>query len=74
MWAGMTCVTCQMQQHSHAVTLTTPKTQEVYNYVHLDLPFPGHEAAPDYRARAGENVVVLGFYRGGVKHLKRILR
>lgn len=61
------------QQHPHAVTLTTPKAQEVYNYARPDPPFPGYEAAPDHRTRPEDTVVVPGFYRGEVKHLKRVL-
>lgn len=61
------------QQHPHAVTLTTPKAQEVYSYARPDPPFPVHEAAPDHNARPENTVVVLGFYRGEVKHLKRVL-
>lgn len=61
------------QQHPHAVTLTTPKAQEVYCYARPDPPFPGYEAAPDHKTRPENTVVVPGFYRGEVKHLKRVL-
>ena len=61
------------QEHPHAVTLTTPKAQEVYSYARPDPPFPGYEAAPDHKARPENTVVVPGFYRGEVKHLKRVL-
>lgn len=61
------------QQHPYAVTLTTPKAQEVYNYARPDPPFPGYEAAPDHKTRPDDTVVVPGFYKGEVKHSKRIL-
>lgn len=61
------------QQHPHAVILTTPKAQEVYSYARPDPPFPGYEAAPDHKTRPENTVVVPGFYRGEVKHLKRVL-
>lgn len=61
------------QQHPHAVTLTSLKAQEVYNYARPDPPFPAYEAAPDHKTRPDDTVVVPGFDRGEVKHLKRII-
>ena len=61
------------QQHPHAVTLTTPKAQEVYLFSRPDPPFPGYEAAPDYKTRPEDTISVPGFYRGEAKHLKRIM-
>lgn len=61
------------RQHPHAVTLTTPKAQEVYNYAQPDPPFPGYEPAPGYETRPDDSVVVPGFYRAEVKHLMRVL-
>ena len=60
-------------QHPHAVTLTTPKAQEVYMYARPDPPFPGFEAGPDYKSRSEDSFVVPGFYRSEVKHRKRVL-
>ena len=62
-----------MQQHPHAVTLTTPKAQEVYLYSRPDPPLPGYEAAPDYKTRPEDTISVPGFYRGEAKYLKRIM-
>ena len=60
-------------QHPHAVTLTTPKAQEVYMYVKPDPPLPGYEAAPDWATRSADSYVGPGFYKGEVKHRSRVL-
>ncbi|KAL6718944.1 hypothetical protein ACLMJK_003179 [Lecanora helva] len=57
----------------HAVTLTTPKAQEVYLFGRPDPPFPGYEAAPDYSHRTPATKSANGFYRGEVEPIKRAL-
>lgn len=46
-----------------AVTLTTPKSMEVYSMMRPDPPFPGYPEAPDYQKRGKDTTVVAGFYR-----------
>ncbi len=60
-------------EHPHAVTLTTPKAQEVYTFGRPDPPFPGYEAAPGYQNRSLETRLITGFYRGEVTQIKRAL-
>ncbi len=57
-----------------AVTLTTPKAQEIYTFCRPDPPFPGFTQAPDYKNRSKETVLVPGFYRAEVMYFKRALR
>ena len=51
-------------ENSSAVTLTTPKTMELYTILRADPPLPGFPEAPDYRTRTANDVIVPGFYRG----------
>ena len=60
-------------ENPHAVTLTTPKAQEVYSFGRPDPPFPGYEAAPDYKTRSPETKLITGFYRGEATPIKRAL-
>ena len=60
-------------EHPNAVTLTTPKAQEVYIFGRPDPPFPGYEPAPDYASRTPETRLVKGFYKYDVIHIKRAL-
>lgn len=55
------------------MTRTTPKAQEVYTFGRPDPAFPGFENAPDYRNRSDETILVKGFYRGEIPHVKRAL-
>ncbi len=48
---------------SKAVTLTTPKSMEVYTMMRPDPPFPGYPEAPDYQKRGKYTTVIAGFYR-----------
>ena len=57
-----------------AVTLTTPKPQEVYLFGRPDPSFPGYDAAPGYATRKPDTKLVEGFYRGEVTQIKRALR
>lgn len=61
-------------EHPDAVTLTTPKAQEVYTYSRPDPPFPGYKAAPDYATRGPETISMPGFYRGEVTQILRAFR
>jgi pimeloyl-ACP methyl ester carboxylesterase len=45
------------------VTLTTPKSMEVYTMMRPDPPFPGYPEAPDYQKRGKNTTVIAGFYR-----------
>lgn len=51
-------------KESPAVTLTTPKTMELYTILRADPPLSGYPEAPDYRTRTANDVIVPGFYRG----------
>ena len=46
-----------------AVTLTTPKSMEVYTMMRPDPPFPGYPEAPDYQNRGKDATIIEGFYR-----------
>jgi len=61
-------------EHPDAVTLTTPKAQDVYTFARPDPPFPGFRQAPDYRNRSDETIIVPGFYRAEITHIRRALR
>jgi len=61
-------------EHPDAVTLTTPKAQDVYTFCRPDPPFPGFTPAPDYKNRSDETILVPGFYRAEITHIKRALR
>ena len=60
-------------QHPHAVTLSTPKAQEVGSFGRPDPPLPGYPSAPDYKTRSEETVLVPGFYRGEVTQIRQVL-
>ncbi|CAO1601733.1 MAG: hypothetical protein LQ349_000083 [Xanthoria aureola] len=47
-----------------AVTLTTPKTMELYTILRADPPLSGFPEAPDYRTRTADDVILPGFHRG----------
>ena len=49
------------------VTLTTPKSMEVYSMMRPDPPFPGYPEAPDYAKRGNETTIIAGFYRDEVR-------
>ncbi|KAL8914936.1 MAG: hypothetical protein Q9171_000563 [Xanthocarpia ochracea] len=51
-------------ENSSAVTLTTPKTMELYTILRADPPLSGFPEAPDYRTKTANDVIVPGFYRG----------
>lgn len=57
-----------------AVTLTTPKAQEVYTFCRPDPPFPGFESAPDYHNRSDKTITMPGFYRGELTYLQNALK
>ena len=61
-------------EHPEGVTLTTPKTQELYNYGLPDPPFPGYPAEPDLKDRPDDTIAVPGFYIGGLVQVKRAVR
>ncbi|KAL8980787.1 MAG: hypothetical protein Q9205_004228 [Flavoplaca limonia] len=56
-------VPSECKEHS-AVTLTTPKTMEVYTILRADPPLSGFPEAPDYRTSTARDVIFPGFYRG----------
>ena len=60
-------------ENPKTVTLTTPKSQEVYTFGKPDPPFPGYPAAPEYRNRPDYTTSVPGFYRGEVIQQKLAL-
>ncbi|KAL8669125.1 MAG: hypothetical protein Q9168_006277 [Polycauliona sp. 1 TL-2023] len=51
-----------------AVTLTTPKTMELYTILRADPPLAGYPQAPDHRTKTSDDVIFPGFYRGERSH------
>ncbi|KAL8675825.1 MAG: hypothetical protein Q9186_007570 [Xanthomendoza sp. 1 TL-2023] len=47
-----------------AVTLTTPKTMELYTILRPDPPLTGFPKAPDHSTKTSNDIIVPGFYRG----------
>ena len=48
---------------TQVVTLTTPKSMEVYTMMRPDPPFPGYPEALDYQKRGDGATIIAGFYR-----------
>ena len=49
---------------SPAVTLTTPKTMELYTILRADPPLSNFPQAPDHKTKTARDIIVPGFYRG----------
>ncbi|KAL8994309.1 MAG: hypothetical protein Q9169_005682 [Polycauliona sp. 2 TL-2023] len=46
------------------VTLTTPKTMELYTILRADPPLKNHPQAPDHITKTPADTIIPGFYRG----------